>query len=578
MTNAINLNPGVAIRNIFNNLNAEQIAKVEEAAKDGFSEDELQKLEDEGIDTNIIKQNAAPANTGNKADVADKAKEINAKYCANLAAAQGDKYSASNPELKAMSKAMEDGLIAELGKEGYSKNEIVDIINQAFPNVGIHNNQDGSYECPWGHGDEAKAIYAKFVEELTKASSANSAELLEAQNKLLQINKAITNNNRELKSLECNITLLQSSIEDKIDEALDKSKDIQEDQKDDAKDIVSKRLNEYTSSNGDITYDEFQKNVASDLDNLSGTANSKLSAAVAEILSAQKDMNVLNGYLSRMNNLVNANKDLSQQASDVTKSIEQIKEKAASESDEGCKRCDPIGFTDEEGVRYDFFVDEDNDGNVTNENEFLGAENGFNEMINADADGDKKVTAKELDEKNVKVVVTKADGTQEIKNASDVLKESDSVDLSSYKAQNTEMDNGNALLGTFSVNMGGKSLDTGYQTMDTLDWLDDNFEFSDEINGTGRHTRKENETVEALDYSQKYNMFAQKYDELESKEKEAETKLKISSNNDAVKSMAEKEAKAKGSEIESKFNDVKKETQKQEAVEEEKKLEKQEEE
>ena len=569
---AINLNTGVTIRNLYTTASAEEIAKIEEAAKDGFTEDELQQLEKDGIDTTLIKQNSTAAGADkaantNKTSVADKAKEIKEKYCKDIQAATGDAYSANNPELKAFSKAMDDGLLEELGKAGYNKTEIVDIINQAFPSIGIKNKEDGSYECPYGHGNEAKAIYDKFVDNLAKATTVDSAALIEAQNKLSKINTEIVQNNRELKNLEYNITILQQSIEQKINDAIDKSKDIEESQKEDAKNVVSDRLNEYTSSNGKMTYEEFQKNVASDLDGLSGEANSKLSKAVLQILDAQRDMSTLKGYMSKMSTVIANNKNLTTQADEVKASIDKIKANATNE-DKDRNRCDPIGFSDNDGKRYDFFVDKDSDGNVTNENEFLGAENGFQEMKDADANGDGKVTADELDAKNVKMVVTNSDGTQEIKNATDVLKEGDSIDLASYQSQNTELENGNALLGTFSVNMGGQKLDTGYQTLDKLDWLDENFEFSDEINGVGRHIRTEGEVSKAEDYTEKYNLFTQNFEKLKSKQQEAMAALNLTSSEveDGITNAAENDAKTRAASISKVFEETKAQEKKEAAL------------
>ena len=553
---AINLNANVSIKTLYADLSDEQIAKIEEMSTDGFTEDELQKLEDDGIDTSLIKNNAETKSV-DKPSIEDKVKEILEKY----PAAAG---------FPSFTKAIDDGLIKELGDLGYSKNEIVDIVNKAFPDTGIRNLEDGRYEVPNGHGDEA-TVYNRFIEELVKATSANSEELLAAQNELRNINVQITDNNRQLKALEYNITMLQDTIEQKIEDAIEKSEEIAQDQKDEAKSVVSRRLNEYTNSNGEMTYKEFQEKVGSDLGALSSGANSKLSGVVSQILSAQREMNVLSGYMTRMNDLISANASLTEQSKEVQNQIKELKNAASScdGTDPDCKRCDPIGFTDTDGSRIDFFVDKDSDGNVTNENEFLGAENGFQEMIDADADGDGQVTAEELDAKNVKVVVTNTDGTQEIKNASEVLKEGDSIDLSSYQAENTELDNGNALLGTFSVNKDGQKLDTGYQTLDKLDWLDENYEFSDEINHTGRHVTIEDDVAEAIDYSDKFNLFTQKYAELEEKEIEAEEILGIEKHEvkDGITNSMTKEAQAKGSSISKAFEEAKLKQQEAEEAE-----------
>ena len=544
---AINLNAGVTVKQIYSDLDEAKIKEIETVAVDGFTEDELQKLENDGIDISKIKDNAAVK--GEKVSVDDKAKEIREKYCKDLVVPSDDAYSTNNPELTAFSTALDDGLMRELSDAGFSKTEIVDIISQAFPSIGIKNNkQTGKYDVPNGHGSDANAIYNKFVEKLTQATSVDPTELLEAQRKLLTISTQITENNRSLKSLEYKITMLQDEIERKINDAIDESKDIVEDQKEQSKSVVSKRLAEYTSANGEMTYDEFMEKVGSDLDGIAGTANSKLSSAVMKIVAAQREMVTLRGYLTKMDGFIKSNASLTDQAKEVQAQIQELETlRDATEgcaTDEDCNRCDPIGFSDAQGVRYDFFIDKDNDGNVTNENEFLGAENGFQEMIDNDANADKKVTGKELDEKNVKVVVTKADGTQEIKSASEVLGEDGSIDLTSYRSQNTELSNGNALLGTFSVTKDGETLNTGYQTLDTLGWLDANFEFSDEINGVGRHVRAEDDLAEALDYSEKYNIFEQKYEDLENKlnTAAAQVGLDASEIKSGIESTAEKEA------------------------------------
>ena len=210
---------------------------------------------------------------------------------------------------------------------GYSKNEIVDIVSKAFPDTGIRNIENGKYEVPKG-GSSEKDVYNIFIEELVKATAINWEELLAAQNKLKNINNQITDNNRQLKALEYNITMLQDTIEKKIEDAIEKSEEIAQDQKDDAKGVVSKRLSEYTNSNGEMTYEEFQKKVGSDLDALSSGANSKLSGAVAQILSAQREMNILSGYMTKMNDLINSNsmtKEAQTKGSSVSKAFEEAK-------------------------------------------------------------------------------------------------------------------------------------------------------------------------------------------------------------------------------------------------------------
>ncbi len=541
---AINLKAGVTVQSLYSNLTNEQITKIEEASKDGFTEDELQKLENDGIDTSLIKKNAANgAAKKTDADVKSKAAELKAKY--------GTDGLQPTDKITKFGTALNDGLVQQLSEEGFDKMQIVDIVSQAFDGIGIEKNADGTYNCPRGH--EYASIYDKFVSQM---ANLDNAELKEAKTKLASLNKEILNNNRKLKNLEYNITTLQQKIEDQISDAIEESEEITQEQKDSAKSLVSKRLNEYTSSNGKMTYEEFSSGLALELDTLAGTSNSKLSATVKKMLDAQSDMANLSGYLSNMNNLVLSNAKLSKEANGVQDQIAELKKKAAESSnaeDQCCKRTDPIGFTDG-NTRYDFFVDKDSDGNITNENEFLGAEKGFEEMQEADADGDGKVTADELDSKNVKVVVTNADGSQEIKNASEVLKEGDSIDLTSYKSQNTEMSDGNLLQGTFNVNMNGKTME-GYQTLDNLDWLDNNYEFSDEVAGRGRFAQEQTEAVKAEDYDSKYNIFMSKYSELEELEAKALQTLGVDTQQvqSGISQMSMQDGASKGEVIERGF-------------------------
>ena len=57
----------------------------------------------------------------------------------------------------------------------------------------------------------------------------------------------------------------------------------------------------------------------------------------------------------------------------------------------------------------------------------------------------------------------------------------------------------------------------GYQTLDSNEWLDANYEFTDEVDGTGRFSQDKTEVVEALDYSDKVNIFTVTNQELQSK-------------------------------------------------------------
>jgi len=163
---------------------------------------------------------------------------------------------------------------------------------------------------------------------------------------------------------------------------------------------------------------------------------------------------------------------------------------------------------------------------LSNETEFLGAKNGWSELTALDLDNDKKVTGAEM--KGLKVVATSADGTQTIQDASEVFGEADFIDLSSYNATNELMENGNTLLGTFNVNIDGQEVGTGYNTLDKVDWLDANYDFSDADNGFNRFSYGNTEAYTMpIDYTSQYKEYLQTYSDLEEKLEEAWNSVRL---------------------------------------------------
>ena len=441
------------------------------------------------------------------ADIQKAAEDLLAKYPPAKATQNYDMYSADNPELQALKQAMDAGAIEELSAQGFSRDNIIAIIEKAYPKTGIKANDKGGYDCPYGHGD-AKSIYDTFVDKLSKVNSAEKAALL-AQVK--ELNIEINENNSKLEILKGSITLIQKEVEGLIEAAIKDSEEIQEDQKEESAKIIREELDRYASSEGEISFDDFQKGVSDRLDTLAGTANSKLSAVVLKMINAEAKMGVMKNYMDTFKGLIDANKALADKVKDLQGQAEQAGE---GEAEDVSSRCDPIGFT-VNGVKYDFFVDNDKDGKLTNETEFLGAKNGWAEMTALDTDGDGKVSVAEMGD--LKIVTTDADGKQVIKDAKDVLGANDTVDLNSYKAVNQDFENGNTLLGTYSMTFNGQEINDAYNTMDKLSFLDENYEFSDEENGTGRFAKDNSQTADVIDYSKELDDFNAKYTELEGK-------------------------------------------------------------
>ena len=567
MAGIYNLNSGANIPDLYKDLDETKLAKIESAAANGFTDAELSALKEAGIDVTLIINNATKESdtvtkTSQKSDsdIQTRAAEIKAKYNSAAASTGSDPYSASNSELQALNTMMDDYVIADLAKEGFSKSQIVQIISIAFPTVGISAIGDGGeYTRPYGHGDEAQQIYQRFSSQLVASTGEDTEEIKAAKQKLSLLNNQISANNRNMQTLEATITKLQKEVEEQINEAIETSEEIQEEHKQEAKAAVNRRLNEYTNSNGEMDYRTFQNRVSSDLDGLQTTTNRALGDVVNGLMDASYKMNLLKGYVADLGELSEENKALNTEAQTVKTDLDEM----VKEQQENAENCvdpqvtctDPIGFSSD-NARYDFFVDKDNNQDITNENEFLGAKDGFSEVAALDTDGDGLVTSQELAAGNVKVVKTMEDGTQSIVDVSEVFTgENDGINLNTYKAANEDIGNGNTLLGTFSATMNGQDMN-GYQTLDSNEWLDANYEFTDEVEGKGRFTQDKTESsvAEALDYSKQVNIFTLTNQELEKKLDEAWAALGFSESMvDSLTSIAKTDARIDGDKIKEEF-------------------------
>lgn len=575
MTGVYNLNNGVKISELYKDLNEEQIESIEKAADGGFTVDELKSLEEDGIDTSLIKNNSTQedgekvtSKTQSKADVNAKIEELKDKYCSNLDENSGDAYSTANPELVAFGKLLDDGVIGELADEGFTKTQIVSIIGGAFPSIGVSaQGESGAYTRPYGHGEDAQSIYSKFSSQLVVATGEDSEEIKAAKAKLATLNSQIASNNHNMQVLEVTIEALQEEVKEQIEQAIEESKEIQEDHKKESQQVVDIALTEYSS--GSITYEEFQERIRSSLNDKETSTQRKLGDVVCDLIDANNKMSLLKSYVADLSELQTNNDLLVEEANATKVSLDELEKEQlenASEGDPDASCTDPIGFSTDT-ARYDFFVDSDKNGDITNENEFLGAADGFSEVSALDTDNDGKVTAAELDAGNVKVIKTNQDGTQEVVSASEVFTaDGDGIDLSSYQGTNQDIGNGNTLLGTFNATMNGQTMD-GYQTLDSNEWLDENYEFTDEVEGKGRFAQDITDVTESLDMKDKINIFTITNNELETKLGEAWSAWGFSdSMAQTLTEAANSDAKIEGDKIAKKFEEIaRKEEEKEQA-------------
>ena len=432
------------------------------------------------------------------ADKTQAVQDILSKYPIGTATGTVDDYSMDNPALVAFKQAVDGGILTQLANQGFTQSDIIDIISQAYPSVHITNNSTGGYTCPYGHGEAAHNFYASFIEKIKSLPNATVKNL---QTELDTLNSKINQNNSKLEKLNGTIDKLEKEIEEAITTAINSSTNIQEAQKEEASKIIREELAKYSIARGEITYDEFKDNVAARLDAVTASGQAQLSNIVSNLIASERKMDSLSGYIDELKTLSTLNATLGTQAAAKETELANALNNS-NNNDPG--RCDPIGFS-VDGTRYDFFVDKDNNGNITNETEFLGAQDGWSEMTALDTDHDGKVSVAEM--ANIKIVVTAADGTQTVKSAAEIFASDDNVDLNSYLTMNQDFENGNTLLGSYSLTMNGQQVNDGYNTMDTLTWLDDNYNFTDEDEGKNRFSQGNTKAVAAKDYSSQATVF-----------------------------------------------------------------------
>ncbi|MGN0004613.1 MAG: hypothetical protein ACI37Z_01360 [Candidatus Gastranaerophilaceae bacterium] len=474
----------------------------------------------------------------------------------DLGQIQGDAYSSGNPYVGALGSAVKGGLVEELFNSGFNKSEVADIIGSAFKGTGIKGNGAGGYTVPYGHDNQAKEIYNKLINAMANAAAtaagnvdfANDDKIkelqgqIDANNVIIQGNNfQITANNAQIEKISAQIQELKTQAEGEIEQAIKDSNEIAETSKAQVQDAISRRLDEYANSQGAMTYEDFRANVAGEIDGIDANTQRNLKDVTCGILDANDKLSQIDGLLGNLgallaensdlladnNNLANINSDL---ASQIEERTEVLKAEAAANSsssaDSDSSRCDPIGF-ENGGKKFDFFEDKDGDGQLSNASEFLGAEDGWDEMKKLDVaggangGGDGKITKAELMENpNLKMVVTDANGNQEIKSVAEVFAAAGDndvvIDLNSYKEVNADVNENVHMLGKFKVDLDGigdaDAID-GYNTLDTLDYLNANYDFSD----ADKLTAGSDTTLAGSDAITKdnFNINGQTFEELE---------------------------------------------------------------
>ena len=321
-----------------------------------------------------------------------------------------------------------------------------------------------------GLADRIRQTGTQGATNTTAANTGSSVADLQNQIALKQKEKdqaseLITQNNNEIAELEKKINDLKAQIADKMATALNEGEALTDQQKTNVDNAVTQTVAKYLR--GEITKAQLMETLKTTL----AGSESELAGKLGELMDNSDSMvSEIEGMISQICDLASQNEELKQKILDADKAIascqSQIAAEAAKES--GC--CDPIGF-EKDNVTYDFIVDRDGDGEFDGPNEFMGAENGFEEVKAMDKDGNGIVEGEELN--GAKMIKTdKKTGEQSFVTAQEAGVTS--IDLSTYQKTGYKMANGNEHLGNFDINAQGETI-KGYQTLDKVDWLKANY-------------------------------------------------------------------------------------------------------
>lgn len=321
------------------------------------------------------------------------------------------------------------------------------------------------------------------ISGLNKENVQKEIEQTQADIENLTSQKA--ENDKSIQTTQKEMEALKKQINEAIEKSVQESKKYTDEQQLKILAASMEITAEYVASEGKMTQEEMKHRLSAKLGNIDTNIPASI---LATLTTADGLICQLNAKAQVLSNLSLTNQNLTNKISSKQNRLVTLNEQLeAIEKAEEERRCDPIGFV-ADGKICDFIIDRNNDGKFNNESEFLGAQNNWFEMVSLDQNGDNdgKVSREEMENANVKVLVTNEDGSQQIVSVADLGV--DEIDLSSYQSSNQSIGNNNQLLGTFGLTINGQNSNDGYNTLDTVNWLDKNYSnmFTDKAEKIGR--------------------------------------------------------------------------------------------
>ena len=360
--------------------------------------------------------------------------------------------------------------------------------------------------------DETKK--ASKAEDTKAANAAKQAEIKDKEAKISNLSSRSDN----IKSV---VEQLSKEIETELKDAVNKQAKATEDEQKRIQDAVQKEIEQYKAdreAGKDVPMGILSARIESAMSDAG--FNSEMQQLISGLVLTNSKMKQMESLLGELNTVTDNINDLDAEIEQLTSEIKDT-EPVEGEGKHG--RHDPIGFSTGD-VKYEFVVDRDNSGDLTDVSEFLGAENNFDEMSALDGDNSGNVDKAELNAAGVKVLVTDTTtGEQTLKSIEEAFGENElCIDTANYNDladQNVLDENGQQVLGNFNVTLGDETL-TGYSTLDTDEYLAANYKFSgtNPLEATGS-TGKYDATTEANEnffetYSQKLQEYETQFDQI----------------------------------------------------------------
>lgn len=393
--------------------------------------------------------------------------------------------------------------------------------------------------------DQSKQVVEQLFPEVSQNAASNpsvdisglnkedvQAEIEQTEEEIATLSLQKADNDKNIQKTQQELQEIKKQINDAIENALKESQEFVAEQS--AKILAAsvEIAAEYVASNGEMTKEEMKQKLSDKL----GDVDTEIpSSVLASLTEADGLLGKLCAKTQLLSNYCAYGEKLSNQITCKQNRLATLNDQlTAIEEAEEARKCDPIGFV-VDGKICDFIIDRNNDGKFNNETEFLGAQNNWFEMISLDQNGnnDGKVSREEMENANVKVLVTNEDGSQQIVSVADLG--IDEIDLSSYQSSNQSIGNNNQLLGTFGLTLNGKYSNDGYNTLDTVNWLDKNYSnmFTDKAERVGRFA-----TEDGLADSSKlsYNISEDIYDVINTTKRVNDTRTQITNDFTLLKS------------------------------------------